>query len=327
LFTQVALLFLARDGSPLPNEPVWRAFFEAAARLQLQPAAATAAAAAAECVAASNIKDLLGSRPLHPALQADKPWTYIGYQIQHGMQRGAWRPAPEQIPRNGSSLRYSNSSSSNQQPAWQQYSAAVLPQEQQLLQQEMQRLLQLAPSTSAMHTNQQQQQQQQQQQTAVDQAALWDPLKQLATADQAAAQAAVLHAASVPISSTAAAQSGFTRRPWKRQQRSSHCGSSSSSSTDSTRRGPLHPVLTRQQLFSVYVHTPDGVVMPPDSIFAGSELRVRLNTTMGYAQHVLAEAAVLLLQAALQDELNVQFVMVSDTSIPIYPPQVRHSRH
>ncbi|WIA35555.1 hypothetical protein OEZ86_003980 [Tetradesmus obliquus] len=42
----------------------------------------------------------------------------------------------------------------------------------------------------------------------------------------------------------------------------------------------------------------------------------------GYAQHVLAETAVLLLRAALQDESNVHFVMVSDTSIPLYPPQV-----
>jgi hypothetical protein len=32
---------------------------------------------------------------------------------------------------------------------------------------------------------------------------------------------------------------------------------------------------------------------------------------------------VLLLRAALQDASNVQFVMVSDTSIPLYPPQVR----
>ncbi|WIA35554.1 hypothetical protein OEZ86_003979 [Tetradesmus obliquus] len=101
------------------------------------------------------------------------------------------------------------------------------------------------------------------------------------------------------------------------QQQQQQQGSSSDS-----RRGPLHPVLAQQQLFSVYVHSPDGMLMPAGSIFSGSELRARLNTTQGYAQHVLAEAAVLLLRAALQDKSNVHFVMVSDTSIPLYPPQV-----
>jgi hypothetical protein len=38
---------------------------------------------------------------------------------------------------------------------------------------------------------------------------------------------------------------------------------------------------------------------------------------------VLAEAALLLLRAALQDASNVHFAMVSDTSVPLYPPQVR----
>jgi hypothetical protein len=40
------------------------------------------------------------------------------------------------------------------------------------------------------------------------------------------------------------------------------------------------------------------------------------------AQHVLAEAEVLLLRAALGDAANTKFVMVSDSSIPLYPPQV-----
>jgi hypothetical protein len=40
------------------------------------------------------------------------------------------------------------------------------------------------------------------------------------------------------------------------------------------------------------------------------------------AQHVLAEAEVLLLRAALGDVANTKFVMVSDSSILLYPPQV-----
>lgn len=75
-------------------------------------------------------------------------------------------------------------------------------------------------------------------------------------------------------------------------------------------------------LFSVYVHTTDGMLLPRDSLFAGCELPVRLNTSQGYAQHVLADAGALLLAAALSDPLNAKFVLVSDTSIPLYPPQV-----
>lgn len=75
-------------------------------------------------------------------------------------------------------------------------------------------------------------------------------------------------------------------------------------------------------LFSVHVHTTAGMLLPRDSLFSGCELPVRLNTTRGYAQHVLAEAGALLLAAALSDPLNAKFVLVSDTSIPLYPPQV-----
>jgi hypothetical protein len=81
-------------------------------------------------------------------------------------------------------------------------------------------------------------------------------------------------------------------------------------------------LLAQQQLFSVYVHTTNGVLLPPSSIFSGCELRTRLNTTRGYAQHVLVEAEVLLLRAALGDAANAKFVTVSESSIPLYPPQV-----
>jgi hypothetical protein len=163
---------------------------------------------------------------------------------------------------------------------------------------------------------QDQQQQQQNYHQPEEEATPREQLKQLHTVEQAAAQEAELRSAADPYRRIAAGVLGLTR---SRQQQ----GLQSSSSSSDSRRGPIHPVLAQQQLFSVYVHSPDGMLLPPASIFSGAELRVRLNTTQGYAQHVLAEAAVLLLRAALQDESNVHFVMVSDTSIPLYPPQVR----
>jgi hypothetical protein len=188
----------------------------------------------------------------------------------------------------------------------------------------MQRLLQLAPqqgpaSIVADHPQQQRRQPQKNDNTLVR-----DPMKQLNTVEQAAALESQLeNTALVPCS----VESSLDRRPrlgWGHgQQQQQQQGLQGSSSSSDSRRGPIHPVLAQQQLFSVYVHSPDGMLLPPASIFSGAELRVRLNTTQGYAQHVLAEAAVLLLRAALQDESNVHFVMVSDTSIPLYPPQVR----
>jgi hypothetical protein len=328
---QVALLFLSRDGSPLPNEPVWRAFFEAAARLQLQPAAATAAEAAAEQGAASSIQDLIGDRPLHPALEPQKPWTLPGYKIQHELTRGAKRLWPRMSPslllKNISGLRSSNSSSSSRskRPAWLQFSASSVPEEQLLLQAEMQRLLRLAPqqgptSVVADHP------QQRRQKNTNDYTLVRDPMKQLNTIEQAAALEAQLQRTAHITRKVEASNQGLRQGWWQPQQQEQEQQAGllgASSSSNDSRRGPLHPVLAQQQLFSVYVHSPDGMLLPSSSIFSGSELRVRLNTTQGYAQHVLAEAAVLLLRAALQDESNVHFVMVSDTSIPLYPPQVR----
>jgi hypothetical protein len=322
--TQVALLFLVRDGSPLPNEPVWRAFFEAAARLQLQPAAATAAAAAAERGAASSIQDLLGSQPLHPELEKRKPWSHPGYKIQHGLTRGAKRlwpsMSPSQLLKNFSNLRSSNSNSSSRRPAWLQFSAKSLPRERLFLQTELQRLLQLAPQQAPASIVADHPQQSQRRPKKNDYTLVRDPMKQLNTIDQVAAlEAQLANTASSSYSTEAPKMGAGRRRAWWQQQQQDMQGSSSSD----RRRGPIHPVLAQQQLFSVYVHSPDGLLLPAGSMFSGSELRVRLNTTQGYAQHVLAEAGVLLLRAALQDASNMHFVMVSDTSVPLYPPQVR----
>jgi hypothetical protein len=334
---QVALLFLVKDA--IPNELIWRAFFEAAATLQLQPHLAPAAAAAAQQAAAASIADLIGNKTLHPALEAYEPWIYPGFRIQHGLSPGAdapsarphgsykYRLVQQQAALNAPQPRHiviNSSSSSSGSNIWLhrqqhkrqtevasvngglQFPAAALSWEQPALREEMQRLLRLSPQQNkassygsiAWPTRQQQQQIEagqgyKHQLSTVQEAVSYEERQAAAAAGQPAAGS------------------------FQQQQQDG----SSSSSTDS-RVGPLHTLLAQQQLFSVYVHTTNGVLLPPSSIFSGCELRVRLNTTRGYAQHMLAEAEVLLLRAALGDAANAKFVMVSDSSIPLYPPQV-----
>ncbi|KAL3131147.1 hypothetical protein ABBQ38_000452 [Trebouxia sp. C0009 RCD-2024] len=89
------------------------------------------------------------------------------------------------------------------------------------------------------------------------------------------------------------------------------CGSSNQSSSRS--------VLEQQHMFSVYVHNwPNSTAFDPDSVFHNQEVSQRVETQWGH--HSLAEASRRLLQAALQDPLNQRFVLVSEDSIPLYPP-------
>jgi hypothetical protein len=221
--------------------------------------------------------------------------------------------------------RTSNSSSIVHAPAWLQFSAAVRPSEQALLVTEMERLLQASSREgAAAHILEQQVQ------PGHSQSAAWDPMLQVSTA----AQAADLEPQEQRTTRSSGEKVWARLHKWlgrqqhrPRQQRvqdteDARGSTAGSQSTGDSRKLPLHPVLQQQQLFSVYVHTPHGELLPPGSLFAGCELRWRINTTNGYAQHVLAEAAVLLLRAALQDRLNTHFVVLSDSSIPIYPPQV-----
>lgn len=142
---------------------------------------------------------------------------------------------------------------------------------------------------------------------------LWYGYRQLSTMRQALAAAA---AAAQGISHSSADNSTgrilAEQQPQQWHTDHNHCLASVRSTADT----PAH------DLFSVYVHTPAGVLLPQDSLLSGCELPVRLNTSRGYAQHVLAEAGALLLAAALSDPLNTKFVLVSDSSIPLYPPQV-----
>ncbi|DBB02673.1 TPA: hypothetical protein ACH3X3_011637 [Trebouxia sp. C0006] len=78
-------------------------------------------------------------------------------------------------------------------------------------------------------------------------------------------------------------------------------------------------VLDRQHMFSVYVHNwPNSTAFDPDSVFYNQEVPNRVETEWG--GHSLAEASKRLLRTALRDPMNQRFVLISEDSIPLYPP-------
>ena len=84
-------------------------------------------------------------------------------------------------------------------------------------------------------------------------------------------------------------------------------------------RNTSHSALDRQHMFSLYVHNwPNSTAFDPDSVFYNQEVPNRVETEWG--GHSLAEASKRLLRAALQDPLNQRFVLISEDSIPLYPP-------
>ncbi len=71
-------------------------------------------------------------------------------------------------------------------------------------------------------------------------------------------------------------------------------------------------------LFSLYLHnSPDAGRVEADG---EHQLKHRIHTQWGSI--TLVEAERRLLQTALKDPLNTFFTMMSDTSIPLYPPLV-----
>lgn len=84
---------------------------------------------------------------------------------------------------------------------------------------------------------------------------------------------------------------------------------------------PALPAHQRQHLFSIYLHNPpDQPPMPPDSVFFKTEIPGRVPSFMGHQPKTIAVKR--LLEEALKEPLNQRFVVLSATSIPIYPPQV-----
>lgn len=74
----------------------------------------------------------------------------------------------------------------------------------------------------------------------------------------------------------------------------------------------------QQMLFSLYLHnSPDAGLVDADE---EHQLQHRLHTQWGSI--TLVEAERRLLQTALKDPLNHFFTMLSDTSVPLYPPLI-----
>ncbi|GAB4818184.1 hypothetical protein N2152v2_005230 [Parachlorella kessleri] len=84
---------------------------------------------------------------------------------------------------------------------------------------------------------------------------------------------------------------------------------------------PNATALQRQHLFSIYVHAPPSWKRyPAGSLFDGTLLRRRVFTAWG--SHTLMMAERRLLAAAVMDPANAWFVLLSETTLPLYPPQV-----
>ena len=76
-----------------------------------------------------------------------------------------------------------------------------------------------------------------------------------------------------------------------------------------------------QHLFTVYVHAPpdfDGYA--PSSPFSHSMVQIRNFTKWG--DHSTTAVVKSMIQEALINRLNEKFMLLSETCIPLYPPQV-----
>lgn len=258
---------------------------------------------------------------MHPNVGDFPPFVYPGYRMQHGLSPGGAPPPVEaralqaavagQLLAGNSSSGHSSDSSV--------FPGAAYDWEAGLLHKAAKDLTnnRATDMTSAGTVTS----------TAEEQQQPWDPNKQVSTMHQALATAAAQG-----ISTSTDKATGSLPAEHRHQWHIDHAcclasiyGSTGPAGKQQTRQaaGSARQQQPQHNLFSVYVHTTAGALLPKDSLLSGCELPVRLNTTGGYAQHVLAEAAALLLTAALSDPLNAKFVLISDTSIPLYPPQVR----
>lgn len=82
----------------------------------------------------------------------------------------------------------------------------------------------------------------------------------------------------------------------------------------------LTNIIAQQTLFTVYVHTASNYSFPQDSIFAGQQIKDRVNVTWG--QWSVAEAEKRLYTAALKDGRNQRFILLSESCMPLYPPHI-----
>ncbi|KAK9787631.1 hypothetical protein WJX73_008336 [Symbiochloris irregularis] len=85
-------------------------------------------------------------------------------------------------------------------------------------------------------------------------------------------------------------------------------------------------VVSRQSLFSVYVHAnPDFEGYKPKSPFYGRIIPDELRIQTGWGEHSTTEVVRRMLRLALRDPLNQRFLLVSETCIPLYPPTVLYA--
>ncbi|KAK9867038.1 hypothetical protein WJX84_009178 [Apatococcus fuscideae] len=83
---------------------------------------------------------------------------------------------------------------------------------------------------------------------------------------------------------------------------------------------PSIPAHRRQHLFSLYLHnSPDHPGFPPGHIFHQTEIPGRVPNFLGHQPRTVAVKR--LLEVALWEPLNQRFVVLSEATIPIYPPQ------
>jgi len=97
-------------------------------------------------------------------------------------------------------------------------------------------------------------------------------------------------------------------------------------------------------LFSVYIHPTIGFTFPENHTFHGTEIDNRVDLNQAWGTFRLLEAELRLIEAALKDKRNKQasficvcvkfyslfvfrkFVLLSETCVPLYPPEVIYSQ-
>ncbi len=83
--------------------------------------------------------------------------------------------------------------------------------------------------------------------------------------------------------------------------------------------------IDKQHLFSVHIHTPPTHPgYAAGSVFHGREIAARTET--GWGKFGLTQALINLLAAGLQDPLNQQLLLLSESCVPLYPPAVVYSQ-
>lgn len=293
-YPKVALMFLAQR--EVPHEPLWRAFLEQASKMavpagagapplppaaeaaQQARAAGAAAAQQAAAAAAADVQHLKHNmwQALAPAIPTLPDELLPGYKVQHGITPGALQQKDHTVAEAAQRLASSTGA------AMQRVRAAVSSRRRQLSGGTAHRAMPSdaadpTPTTTASKASagmasepsvhqQQQGEQQQQEEPAVgyQDALAWEDhllqedskrLLDLHTTDDGGSSSES-HPSEGSGSGQPQQAAAGTRHGWER-------------------------------FFSLYVHNDVGHSFPEGSIFHGREVAGRVNTTQGYAQHVL----------------------------------------